>query len=123
LDSEKNKLKKEQVAELKKNDFDGEETLRLLDANDLVALEITKGLRKLLEKAIKDFQGCKTELKGKDLITTSALAKDSGLNALLHQVENEGSLDAIITGSSDTTTEAAQPKTVETYRGVGAARY
>lgn len=88
------------MAELKKNDFDGEETLRLLDANDLVALEITKGLRKLLEKAIKDFQGCKTELKGKDLITTSALAKDSGLNALLQQVENEGSLDAIITGSS-----------------------
>ena len=95
----------------------------MLDANDLVALEITKGRHKLLEKAIKDFQGGKTELKGKDLITTSALAKDSGLNALLQQVENEGSLDAIITGSSDTTSEAAQPKTVETYRSVGAARY
>ncbi|KAJ7320928.1 hypothetical protein OS493_035722 [Desmophyllum pertusum] len=63
-----NKLKKETVDELKKHDLDGDETLRLLDANDLAELKLST-------------------------------AKDSGLNAILQQLENDGGLDAIINGS------------------------
>lgn len=47
---ESNHLKSETAEELKKQDFDCEEALRLLDSSDLAALEISRGQRKLLEK-------------------------------------------------------------------------
>ena len=99
---ESNHLKSETAEELKKQDFDGEEALRLLDSSDLAALEITRGQRKLLEKAIHDLTGVSTKTTMKDHqqpITTSSLAKDTGLNSLLQQLETDGGLDAIINGS------------------------
>ena len=46
-------------------------------------------------------------------ITTSSLAKDSGLNSLLQQLESDGRLDAIINGSIESH-GAAKQKTQET---------
>ena len=106
--AEEAKLKKETVDELIAVDFDDMETLMLLNQSDLADLKITKGQRKLLEKATQILQGGKpitTPSLAKDIkepITTSSLAKDSGLNAILQQLETEGGLDLLINGAIDT---------------------
>ena len=79
------------------------------------ALEITRGQRNLLEKAIQDLTEVITKKKVKESqqpITTSSLAKDTGLNSLLQQLENDGGLDAIINGAIEDH-GAAKQKTQE----------
>ena len=93
------------------NNLDSEETVSLVDSSDLAELQITKGQRKLLGKAIQELEGGHPKKKARgsqELITTSSLAKDSGLNSLLQQLENDGGLDAIINGSIENPDKAKQ---------------
>ena len=77
----------------------------LVTQTDIEQMEVTLGQRRLLEKAIQTLQGSSSKPKTTQVqpktekITTSTLTKDSGLNALLQQLETDGQLDLLVNGA------------------------
>ncbi|XP_020891953.1 uncharacterized protein LOC110231286, partial [Exaiptasia diaphana] len=104
------KLKEATKECLKAKDFDEQEALELITLKDIDAMDITLGQKRLLEKAIINLKGGPTDTsnptpnptaaqKPAEKITTSTLAKESGLNALLRQFETDGQLDLLVNGA------------------------
>ena len=87
-------LKQKTIDKLGKSDLDSQEALKLVHADDIAALDLTLGQRKLLLHALAELSGAEKVLKAGETkpietasVTTKTLASDGRLKELLKRSE------------------------------------
>ena len=87
-------LKQKTIDKLGKSHLDSQEALKLVHADDIAALDLTLGQRKLLLHALAELSGAEKILKAGETkpietasVTTKTLASDGGLKELLKRSE------------------------------------